>query len=60
MGGFAIQFNIIDTETLRAAQKEPHKYKNLQVRVWGYSDYFVDLTAELQNEIIKRSEQGSF
>ncbi len=47
-----LQFNIINRETLLAAQKEPQKYKSLLVRVAGYSAYFVDLSPELQNEII--------
>ncbi|MBW1892369.1 MAG: glycyl radical protein [Deltaproteobacteria bacterium] len=50
-----IQFNIINKETLIAAQKDPEKYKNLLIRVAGYSAYFVDLTPGLQNEIIKRT-----
>lgn len=50
-----VQFNIINKETLIAAQKNPEKYKNLLVRVAGYSAYFVDLTPGLQNEIIKRT-----
>jgi pyruvate-formate lyase len=45
---------------LRAAQKHPEKYRDLIVRVAGYSDYFVDLSVDLQNEIIKRTEQTSF
>ena len=59
MNGHHIQFNVVDAETLRRAQKEPHKYRDLIVRVAGYSDYFVDLTDELQNEIIRRTEQGA-
>ena len=51
-----IQFNIINRDTLLAAQKEPDKYRNLLVRVAGYSAYFVDLTPALQNEIIRRTE----
>src|SRR5208337_1101397 len=50
-----LQFNIINRETLLAAQKEPQKYKSLLVRVAGYSAYFVDLSPELQNEIIART-----
>lgn len=50
-----VQFNIINRETLIAAQKNPEKYKNLLVRVAGYSAYFVDLTPGLQNEIIRRT-----
>jgi formate C-acetyltransferase len=55
-----IQFNVVDAETLREAQKNPEKFRDLIVRVAGYSDYFVDLTPELQNEIIKRTEHESF
>jgi formate C-acetyltransferase len=51
-----IQFNIINRETLLAAQQHPEKYRNLLVRVAGYSAYFVDLTPALQNEIIRRTE----
>lgn len=51
-----IQFNIINNETLRAAQRDPEKYRNLLVRVAGYSAYFVDLSPGLQEEIIKRTE----
>ena len=60
MDGHHIQFNVVSAETLRKAQKHPEKYQDLIVRVAGYSDYFVDLTVELQNEIIKRTEQGAF
>jgi formate C-acetyltransferase len=51
-----LQFNIINRATLLAAQKDPEKYKNLLVRVAGYSAYFVDLSPSLQNEIISRTE----
>lgn len=60
MDGHHIQFNVVTADTLRKAQKHPEKYQDLIVRVAGYSDYFVDLTTELQNEIIKRTEQGSY
>ncbi len=60
LDGHHIQFNVVTAETLRKAQKEPEKYKDLIVRVAGYSDYFVDLTKELQDEIIKRTEHKSF
>jgi formate C-acetyltransferase len=53
-----LQFNIINSQTLIEAQKNPEKYRNLLVRVAGYSAYFVDLTPQLQNEIIKRTEHG--
>ncbi|MEN6485122.1 MAG: glycyl radical protein, partial [Syntrophobacteraceae bacterium] len=53
-----IQFNIINKETLLAAQREPDKYKSLLVRVAGYSAYFVDLSPDLQNDIIARTEHA--
>jgi pyruvate formate-lyase/glycerol dehydratase family glycyl radical enzyme len=54
-----IQFNIVNRETLLAAQREPEKYRGLLVRVAGYSAYFVDLSPDLQNDIIARTEHGS-
>ncbi len=56
LGGHHIQFNVVDSNTVRAAQAEPEKYRDLVVRVAGYSDYFCDLTSALQNEIILRTE----
>jgi len=56
MDGHHIQFNVVSADTLKKAQKEPELYKDLIVRVAGYSDYFNDLTDELQEEIIKRTE----
>ncbi len=50
------QFNIVNADTLKAAQQEPENYKDLIVRVAGYSAFFVDLSEQLQNEIIARSE----
>ena len=52
-----LQMNIINRETLVAAQKDPQKYKNLVVRIAGYSAYFVDLSPDLQNDLIDRTEQ---
>lgn len=60
MGGHHIQFNIVDTQTLLDAQKMPEDYKDLLVRVAGYSDYFNDMTEQLQNEIIARTENEEF
>jgi formate C-acetyltransferase len=60
LDGHHIQFNVVTAETLRAAQKEPEKYRDLIVRVAGYSDYFVDCGVELQNEIIRRTEHQDF
>ncbi len=58
MGGHHIQFNIIKAETLRDAQKSPENYLNLIVRVAGYSDFFVNIGKELQNEILARTEHN--
>jgi len=60
MDGHHIQFNVVSADTLRDAQKNPEKHRDLIVRVAGYSDYFNDLGEDLQNEIILRTEQGSF
>jgi formate C-acetyltransferase len=56
MDGHHIQFNVVNAITLRKAQKTPEKYRDLIVRVAGYSDYFVDLSVKLQDEIIARTE----
>jgi len=56
MDGHHIQFNVVDADTLRAAQANPEKYRDLIVRVAGYSDYFCDLGRILQDEIIARTE----
>ena len=52
-----IQFNVINTETLKKAQKEPENYRSLLVRVAGYSAYFTELSKDLQDDIIARTEQ---
>ena len=57
LGGHHIQFNVVDTNTLKKAQEHPDDYRNLLVRVAGYSDYFVDLDEDHQEEIISRTEQ---
>ncbi len=59
MDGHHVQFNVVSADTLRAAQKNPEKYRNLIVRVAGYSDYFINLGEDLQNEIISRTEHIS-
>lgn len=56
MDGHHIQFNVVSAATLRKAQKNPEEYKHLIVRVAGYSDYFINLGQDLQNEIITRTE----
>jgi pyruvate formate-lyase/glycerol dehydratase family glycyl radical enzyme len=60
LDGHHIQFNVVDAATLRAAQQHPEQHRNLIVRVAGYSDYFCDLGAALQDEIIARTEHQSF
>jgi pyruvate formate-lyase/glycerol dehydratase family glycyl radical enzyme len=59
LNGHHIQFNVVDTATLRRAQAAPDEYRNLLVRVAGYSDYFVDLDRHHQEEIIARTEHES-
>jgi formate C-acetyltransferase len=58
LGGMQLQCNVIEKDTLLAAQKEPEKYKDLIVRVSGFSAYFNDLSKAVQDEIIKRTEYG--
>ena len=60
LDGHHIQFNVVNADILREAKKHPEKYRDLIVRVAGYSDYFVDLGEDLQNEIINRTEHMSF
>jgi formate C-acetyltransferase len=60
MDGHHIQFNVVNADTLRDAQKQPDKYRDLIVRVAGYSDYFCDLGSKLQEEIIKRTEHDGY
>lgn len=58
--GHHIQFNVIDAKTLKKAKEEPENYRDLIVRVAGYSDYFCNLNDKLKNEIIERTEHESF
>ena len=57
-GGPVLQFNVIDTETLRKAQVNPEQYRSLLVRIWGFSAYFTTLTKDYQEEIIARTVHG--
>ena len=57
-GGHQLQINAVNHEKLVAAQKEPKKYQDLIVRVWGWSGHFVELDKCYQNQIIKRVEYG--
>jgi formate C-acetyltransferase len=58
--GSHVQFNVVSRETLRDAQAHPEKYKNLVVRVAGYSALFTTLSRSLQDDIINRTEQAGF
>ncbi len=60
LGGHHVQFNIVDTATLRAAQENPEEYRDLMVRMAGYSDYFNHMNEDLQEEIIARTENEGF
>jgi formate C-acetyltransferase len=56
MGGNHIQFNCVSGQTLKDAQEHPDQYRDLVVRVAGFSAYFIHLDRQLQDEIIKRTE----
>jgi formate C-acetyltransferase len=60
LGGHHVQFNVVDTPTLRRAQRDPESHRGLLVRVAGYSDFFCDLGRELQEEIITRTAHEGF
>lgn len=55
-GGMQLQINTADADTLRDAQKHPEKHRDLIVRVWGFSAYFIDLPVEFQEHVIQRTE----
>ena len=59
-GGHHVQFNIVDTATLMAARENPEGYRDLLVRMAGYSDYFNDMNDNLKQEVIERTENESF
>ena len=58
MGGTHFQLNYVSAAELRDAQQHPERHRSLRVRVSGFSDYFVNLNADLQSEIVKRTEQA--
>ena len=60
LDGHHMQFNVVSADTLREAQGDPSAHRDLIVRVAGYSDYFCDLSRELQEEIITRTEHQGF
>ncbi|MBR6950384.1 MAG: hypothetical protein IKH56_01490, partial [Oscillospiraceae bacterium] len=57
-GGMEVQYNVVDSKTLKKAQKNPEKYHNLVVRIAGFSAYFVDMTEAMQEDIISRAEHN--
>lgn len=58
LGGWEVQFNVVSAETLREAQAHPEQYKDLVVRVVGYSAFFTELDRVVQDDIIRRTEHG--
>ena len=56
MGGHQLQLNAVNRDTLLDAQRHPEQYRNLIVRVWGWSGYFVELDRAYQDHIIQRME----
>jgi len=58
LGGHHVQFNVVSAEVLREAQRRPEEHRGLLVRVAGYTDYFCDLSRDLQEEIISRTEHA--
>jgi len=59
MGGQSLAVNVVDAETLRAAQREPERYRHLSIRLFGYSEYFVNLDRELQDYVIAKCERDA-
>lgn len=60
LGGWHVQFNVLTTDILRDAQNNPENYRDLVIRVAGYSAFFTDLESELQEDIIKRTEKVAY
>jgi trans-4-hydroxy-L-proline dehydratase len=59
-GGFEVQVNVVDGQTLKDARAHPEQYRDLIVRIGGYSDYFTRLSSEMQDELIQRTEYAHF
>ena len=59
-GGMEVQYNVVSTEQMKAAQADPDAHKDLVVRIAGYSAYFVELTPECQEDLISRTENTAF
>ena len=58
LGGMQMQFNVVSSDTMRAAMANPDAYRDLMVRISGYNAYFVGLNKELQLELIRRADYG--
>ena len=58
LGGHQLQLNAVDADTLRNAQKNPERYRQLVVRIWGWSAYFVELDKEYQEHVLRRQQYG--
>jgi formate C-acetyltransferase/4-hydroxyphenylacetate decarboxylase large subunit len=56
--GFQLQFNVVDSNMLRDAQEHPEQYRELIVRVAGFSAFFVELSKSIQDQVIERTEHG--
>ena len=57
-GGMEVQFNVVSADVLRKAQSDPNDYKDLIVRIAGYSAYFVELSLDCQNDLIRRHDHA--
>ncbi len=57
-GGMEVQYNIVSSETMRAAQADPDTFRDLVVRIAGYSAYFIELSLDCQNDLISRTENS--
>jgi len=56
MGGHQLQLNAVNTELLKAAQEKPEEHRQLVVRIWGWSAYFVELDREYQDHVLRRQQ----
>ena len=57
-GGMEVQYNVVSSETMKAAQEDPEAYRDLVVRIAGFSAYFVELTKDCQDDLISRTENN--
>jgi formate C-acetyltransferase len=59
-GGFELQINVLDNKVLKKAEADPDQYRDLVVRIGGYTDYFTRLSSEMRKEVMLRTEFSSF